>query len=942
MSAPFPEIRFNGTLRPSQAQVVEVARKQLAEGERRLHVVAPPGSGKTVVGLYLWATCIRAPALVLSPNSAIQAQWTAALKHFHLGGARGETASLDPEAPRLLTSLTYQSVTLPRRGGVDLNAFAVEHWKERLVEDGQAQDLVEAHVWIADLQRRNKDYHDERLAFYRKEVRDRAILEGDAMKMLHASSRQTLDRLKRTGIGLIVLDECHHLMGHWGRVLADAHEVLRAPVVLGLTATPPDRDGLLDEDIARYDAFFGPIDYDVPVPAVVKDGFLAPYQDLVHFVRPTPEELAYIANADEQLLTLVEDLCHASPLKEAENGAHRCAEPLHAWAARTLEERRLPSGQAKDWADFARRDPAFAEAAPRFLKARGIALPKDVPEPEAFYDESDEADQAGAEPLAMPVLVPVLDRYVRHRLRRSEDPRDHALADKAIRRLRALGVQITERGPRACASPAGRVMAYARAKALALLPILKAEHAALGDNLRAVVITDYERTSAVSGDVAHLLDEEAGGAVAAFRTLLSDPETDALDPVLVTGSTVLVDDDLAPKVDAAARAWLDGRNLAVAFEWQDERGFKVLKGRGADWCPQVYVLLLTELFQRGLTKCLVGTRGLLGEGWDASKVNVLVDLTTVTTSMSVNQLRGRSFRLDPGDPKKLADNWDVVCIAPEFSKGLDDYRRFIAKHKVLYGVTDDGAIEKGVGHVHASFTELRPEGLEGSVQVLNEEMLARVARRSHVRGLWRIGEVYRPEPVHAIELKDVKVKCGGGFPPFAQSAEPWSARSLTLAVGEALLDALFAAGLLKAKRPLHAGERAGGYVRVFLEEASPEEQRLFSEALQEALGPLREPRYIIPRSVDVAERTWLSRYLPAFLGKYFEKRRREVVMYHAVPAVLARNRDLVKIYELHWNARVSPGEAVFVQRGEGEELLAQARRDRLAPALRIHSKEVFL
>lgn len=936
MSAPFPDIRFSGTLRPSQAQVVEVARKQLAEGERRLHVVAPPGSGKTVVGLYLWATCVKAPALVLSPNSAIQAQWVGALKHFQLDGAQGEAASLDPQAPRLLTSLTYQSVTLPRRGGADLNAFAVERWKERLVEDGQAQDLVEAHVWIADLQRRNKDYHDERLAAYRKEVRDRAILEGDAMKMLHTSSRQTLDRLQRAGIGLIVLDECHHLMGHWGRVLADAHEMLRAPVILGLTATPPDRDGLLDEDVARYDAFFGPIDYDVPVPAVVKDGFLAPYQDLVHFVRPTPEELAYIAKADEQLLALVEDLCHARPIKEAAKGAHRCAEPLHAWTARALEERRLPSGVAKDWDDFARRDPAFAEAAPRFLKARGIAQPQGVPDPE----ELGEGDEAKADPLSMPVLVPVLDRYVRHRLRRSEDPRDHELAEKAIRRLRALGVQITEHGPRACASPAGRVMAYARAKALALLPILKAERAVLGDSIRAVVITDYERTSAVSGELAHLLDEEAGGAVAAFRTLLSDPETDALDPVLVTGSTVLVDDDLAPKVDTAARAWLDARKLAVALGWEEERGFKVLKGRGPNWCPQVYVMLLTELFQGGLTKCLVGTRGLLGEGWDASKVNVLVDLTTVTTSMSVNQLRGRSFRLDSDDPKKLADNWDVVCIAPEFSKGLDDYRRFIAKHKVLYGVTDDGAIEKGVGHVHASFTELRPEGLEGSVQVLNDEMLALPARRDHVRGLWRIGEAYRPEPVHAVEVKEKRG--GGGFPPFARSAEPWSARSLTLAVGEALLDALVAAGLLKTKRPLHAGERAGGYVRVFLEEASSEDQRLFSEALQEALGPLRDPRYIIPRSVDLVEQNWLSRYLPAFMGRYFEKRRREVVMYHAVPAVLARNKDLVKIYELHWNARVSPGEAIFAQRGEGEELLAQARRDRLAPALRIHAKEVFL
>lgn len=66
----FPNIVFSGTLRPSQAEVVDIAQTKLAQGKRRLHIVAPPGSGKTVLGLYLWAECIRRPALVLSPNSA--------------------------------------------------------------------------------------------------------------------------------------------------------------------------------------------------------------------------------------------------------------------------------------------------------------------------------------------------------------------------------------------------------------------------------------------------------------------------------------------------------------------------------------------------------------------------------------------------------------------------------------------------------------------------------------------------------------------------------------------------------------------------------------------------------------------------------------------------------------------------------------------------------
>ena len=69
----FGSIRFSGTLRPSQEAASSIIIPQLESGKKRLHIVAPPGSGKTVLGLYVWADLVRKPALVLSPNSAIQA-----------------------------------------------------------------------------------------------------------------------------------------------------------------------------------------------------------------------------------------------------------------------------------------------------------------------------------------------------------------------------------------------------------------------------------------------------------------------------------------------------------------------------------------------------------------------------------------------------------------------------------------------------------------------------------------------------------------------------------------------------------------------------------------------------------------------------------------------------------------------------------------------------
>ncbi|MGB0814104.1 MAG: DEAD/DEAH box helicase family protein, partial [Poseidonia sp.] len=153
----FGNIRFGGTLRPSQVAAVSVIKPQLDAGEKRLHIVAPPGSGKTVLGLYVWADMVRKPALVLSPNSAIQAQWAARTDLFDLDG-KEDQVSIDPERPGLLTSLTYQSVTMPKRGGEGLDESAMMLWAEKLVEKGEAVDITSAEAWIADLEEKNPTY----------------------------------------------------------------------------------------------------------------------------------------------------------------------------------------------------------------------------------------------------------------------------------------------------------------------------------------------------------------------------------------------------------------------------------------------------------------------------------------------------------------------------------------------------------------------------------------------------------------------------------------------------------------------------------------------------------------------------------------------------------------------------------------------------------------
>ena len=919
----FGAIGFSGKLRPSQIAAVSVIEPQLDVQGKHLHIVAPPGSGKTVLGLYVWANLVRKPTLVLSPNSAIQAQWAARTDLFDLDG-KDEYVSTDPKKPGLLTSLTYQSITMPKRGGEELNEAAIELWIENLISTEEAIDDENALGWIVDLKEKNPSYYEDRLSIYRKKVRDEFSKHGNALWTLSESAKTNLQKLKEVGIGMIILDECHHLLHHWGRVLTEVRDYFDDPVVLGLTATPPDFEQYLEEDAKRYQEFFGEIDYEVPVPALVRDSNLAPYQDLALFVRPSQNELNYVAKVDEEFQALLNELYEAQDYPNA-------VLPIDQWVYKALEKRQSPGGKKEAWDQFSQRNGDFAHAGRAFLLNTVGSLPEGVPSPPQYLLESYQNKLA--------VLRPVLDRYVRHGLRRSESELDHKKAELVTQRLRMLGSQITETGIRPCASPVGRIMAYASSKTKAISTILTSEMQALGGDIRAVIITDFEKTSATTL-VEGVMDDEAGGAVAAFRQAVQCDNVDLLNPILMTGSTVLVDDDLAGDFISAANDWINERELAITLEDKIRGKYHEIVGKGKDWIPRYYSLMITEFFQRGITKCLIGTRGLLGEGWDASRINVLIDLTTVTTSMSINQLRGRSIRLDKLWPEKVANNWDVICLAEEFTNGFSDYERFKKKHKQLYGVCDDGAIEKGVGHVHAAFTEAEPEGISEGMSVFNDDMLRRSRNRSYVRELWGIGQPFYAKPKSAVEAK-LGGGSGGGF-SFGKEKSPWTNESLVQAISLSIVNSLIHLGMISRNCRADGGNRGGGWVRLHLENATEEESALFATCLEEILGPMDKPRYVISRSSKFITDTWLSKIMPEVIAKFFRPVKERLVMYHTVPKVLAASAEKAEVFQRYWNEFVSPSELFYARSKEGKMRVEIIKSSTLAPRNSLHRKEIFL
>ena len=62
-------------------------------------------------------------------------------------------------------------------------------------------------------------------------------------------------------------------------------------------------------------------------------------------------------------------------------------------------------------------------------------------------------------------MVPLIDRYIRHGLMRSESKADHALAEKAKKQLMLYGIQVTQTGTRRVLHPSRGCWPTAKASA---------------------------------------------------------------------------------------------------------------------------------------------------------------------------------------------------------------------------------------------------------------------------------------------------------------------------------------------------------------------------------------------------------------------------------------------------------------------------------------------
>ncbi|PDT11159.1 RNA helicase [Rhizobium sp. J15] len=266
-------LAFQGTWRAYQQKILDDLANLI--GDDGLHIVAAPGSGKTILGLEVMRRLGEA-TLILAPSKTIRDQWAQRLRAMFLPAdvAAPDWISHDVRAPGTVTIITYQALHA---------AFSGRASEEEIV-DSEEEDNDRTQSVEAGKQETEK------------------------------ARKKIIAKLREGNVRTLVLDEAHHLRNEWWKALTMLKEALGKPTVVALTATPPyDVD---PQEWDRYQALCGPIDGEISVPELVLQGDLCPHQDYVHFSLPSALEAQKLAEFRAQIADFVETLLESAEFKQ--------------------------------------------------------------------------------------------------------------------------------------------------------------------------------------------------------------------------------------------------------------------------------------------------------------------------------------------------------------------------------------------------------------------------------------------------------------------------------------------------------------------------------------------------------------------------------------------------------------------------------------------------
>jgi len=765
-----------------------------------------------------------------------------------------------------------------------------------------------------------------------------------------SGSENILSKLKQKRVKTLVFDEAHHLRNEWWKSLTYLKSNIKEPYVISLTATPPYDVSL--QEWKNYQTLCGPIDAEISVPKLVQEKDLCPHQDYVFLNSLSQEEneqvkkfrrdvnifLGNLERNSEFISLLQNHPCILNPEQNIEIILRNPAYFSSIAVFLNKVKNQIPIGFFKILGGSKWRIPDFSKEWAEILL--GNVLYRDP-----FYFTN------------YRYFLVNLERELKKR--GAIEKRNVFLRDN---------------------SQIKRLLKESLNKLNSILEIVKLEHKSLGKKLRMVILTDFIRSEYFPDKEAPENKLSRIGVVPIFEKIRRGYSgTNKIG--ILSGSIVVIPKTARETLKRVAKELaIPAINIKTTKLSHDENYLKV-EIRGEN--NQKIVHLITEVFSCGEIEILVGTKSLLGEGWDAPSVNTLVLASFVGSFMLSNQMRGRAIRADESCPDKISNIWHLVSVEKNSLYPGHDFETLKRRFKAFVGISiDENVIENGFKRMNIGM----PPFSEIDINKINLKIKGLVVNRRAVKEKWerilKNGEVKNIIPEIKTEKKLLpgnfvfyntifalfwrSLLAGGYF--FLEFLQKLSGSmryrryenlnvilwfigivfliSLVISlpgllrvfllllrngpvagsikqIGNALIKTLCKIDVIKTdvnKLRVITEKNKYGIIFCGLEGSTSYERSIFLDCLEDIVNPVENPRYILIRK---------SR-LKFLLREDF----------HTVPQIIGTHKKAAEFFSLMWRKYVGDNKLIYTRNIDGRKLLLKARQKAMSTSFQKRSERI--
>ena len=762
----------------------------------------------------------------------------------------------------------------------------------------------------------------------------------ESISDIKPSESEVISKLKNIGVRTIVVDEAHHLKNAWWESLIKVKDIL-TPTIVGLTAPPPY--DVSYQEWERYLDLNGPVDAEISVPELVVAGNLCPHQDYVFLSFPGAAEAEKIYRHRKNIEGVFNYLKTNEALPNALSRHPLFTNPeIHLeWIYSNIE---------------------YYAALLIYLNTKGHFIPEG------------HLKIIGAKTFELPELsYQWAEELLRFYLYRDfEIDKDVLLKESLTNKLRQAGILERTKISLTDSEKTSKYLTSSISKLNSIKSIFKSESDHLGADLRMVILCDYIRKEYLVKSPTNNMELNKIGVLPVFEMIRRGFGSD-LKMAVLTGSLIIIPKSAYEAFqDKAAKAGVISV-YATTLPY-DDLYFQI------EASPQLkheLVHIITQVFEEGYVNIIVGTKSLLGEGWDAPCINSLILASFVGSYVLSNQMRGRAIRSHETNKEKISNIWHLACVNPYEKDGGGDLKVLSRRFKSFVGVNNQEnlSIENGLNRLGI------PKDLTDKMEIekFNNMTLSKSILREDLKNKWHtalesgnllIEEIKIPfesrdqsyprekRMVYNRTIKYLLATLGsavGGFiietlDAFGRFFRNWRSKEEVIiflmiaggigvllfgrmaiismrlyisyrdiskdihGIGNTLLASLINEGVIKSsteKLKVDTNLDEEGSIFCHLIGGTTFEKSAFINAMEEVVGPINNPRYIIVRK--------------SFFVQLLSQKD-----YHSVPEVIGRNKRSATFFANKWKSLVGDNALIYTRTIDGRKLVLKSRVESLA------------